>query len=62
MYFEIIDKLIAKCLKKLVDWQDNQRIKDIKKCLLMEYSIEDQRRLDRRVGGKKRDERYIGFP
>ena len=28
MYFEIIDKLIAKCLKKLVDWQDNQRIKD----------------------------------
>lgn len=41
MYFEIIDKLIAKCLKKLVDWQDNQRIKDIKKCLLMEYSIED---------------------
>ena len=48
MYFEIIDKLIAKCLKKLVDWQDNQRIKDIKKCLLMEYSIEDQRRLDRR--------------
>ena len=46
MYFEIIDKLIAKCLKKLVDWQDNQRIKDIKKCLLMEYSIEDQRRLD----------------
>lgn len=81
MYFEIIDKLIAKCLKKLVDWQDNQRIKDIKKCLLMEYSIEDQRRLDRRdaraegieigkrmkfvqkrIGGKKRDERYIGFP
>ena len=48
MYFERIDKLIAKCLKKLVDWQDNQRIKDIKKCLLMEYSIEDQRRLDRR--------------
>ena len=48
MYFEIIDKLIAKCLKKLVDWQDNQCIKDIKKCLLMEYSIEDQRRLDRR--------------
>ena len=48
MYFEIIDKLIAKCLKKLVDWQDNQRIKDIKKCLLMEYSIEDQRQLDRR--------------
>ena len=48
MYFEIIDKSIAKCLKKLVDWQDNQRIKDIKKCLLMEYSIEDQRRLDRR--------------
>ena len=48
MYFEIIDKLIAKCLKKLVDWQDNQRIKDIKKCLLLEYSIEDQRRLDRR--------------
>ena len=48
MYFEIIDKLIAKCLKKLVDWQDNQRIKDIKKCLLMEYSIEDQRRLARR--------------
>ena len=48
MYFEIIDKLIAKCLKNLVDWQDNQRIKDIKKCLLMEYSIEDQRRLDRR--------------
>lgn len=48
MYFEIIDKLIAKCLKKLVDWQDNQRIKDIKKCLLMECSIEDQRRLDRR--------------
>lgn len=46
MYFEIIDKLIAKCLKKLVDWQDNQRIKDIKKCLLMEYSIEDQRRLE----------------
>ena len=41
MYFEIIDKSIAKCLKKLVDWQDNQRIKDIKKCLLMEYSIED---------------------
>ena len=74
MYFEIIDKSIAKCLKKLVDWQDNQRIKDIKKCLLMEYSIEDQRRLDRRdaraegieigkrIGGKKRDERYIGFP
>lgn len=23
MYFEIIDKLIAKYLKKLVDWQDN---------------------------------------
>ena len=48
MYFKVIDKVIAKCLKKLVDWQDNQRIKDIKKCLLMEYSIEDQRRLDRR--------------
>ena len=40
MYFEIIDKLIAKCLKKLVDWQDNQRIKDIKKLLKRKWYLE----------------------
>ena len=48
MYLRIIDRVIAKCLKKLVDWQDKQRIKDVRECLLMEYGIEKQRRLDRR--------------
>lgn len=31
MYFEIIDKLIAKCLKKLVDWQEQSTYKRYKK-------------------------------